>query len=76
MKIVSTILCMISGSLLLAEVSVWDDTFIGGDKSSKDRYNQQKYKVWGYGKYPKDKDFKGRMIVISNSKISCCFWKC
>ncbi len=74
MKIVFTILCLISGSLLLAEVSVRDDTFIGGDKASKDRYNQQKYKIWGFEKYPKNKDFKGRMIVISNSKVSYCFW--
>jgi hypothetical protein len=58
----------------LAEVSVRDYTFIGGNSQSKNCYMQQKYRFWGANRYPKDKNFKGRLIVLASSKATFTFW--
>jgi hypothetical protein len=34
----------------------------------------QKYTFWGRGKYPENKNVKGRMIVLANSKVTYSFW--
>jgi hypothetical protein len=74
MKVLCSFLFIVASTVLMAEVSVTDRIFIGGDAESKSRYMNQKYKFWGYRKYPEDKNFKGRMIILANSKITYCFW--
>jgi len=69
-------LVMIFATSLFGEVSMKEYTFRGGNEDDKGEYFAQIKDVqfWGYGKYPKDTSFMGKMFKMSTGNIKFVIW--